>query len=48
MIRFSKPEFLNITLKIRRLKTRSGENKELADTAIGLCKNGQSRAESQF
>jgi hypothetical protein len=34
MTRFSKQEFLNITLKIRRLKSRSAENKELRDTDI--------------
>jgi hypothetical protein len=33
---FSKPEFLNITLKTRRLKSRAAENKELTDTVIWL------------
>jgi hypothetical protein len=33
---FSKPEFLNVILKTRRLKSRAAENKELMDTAIWL------------
>ena len=41
---FSKPEFLNITLNTRRLKSRAAENIELTDTAIWRLKNGLSRA----